>query len=210
MQGCCATSCSAATCPLRTRRNPANQALSRIWKGILTEEPPFRGSAWKEISQPAKNFIRSLLIKYTPPFFYTIPGSCCRTGTGVGNTVAAGQRAWQESRRSLRWEQQQPGLALMLAKAVILQAAGQPSTAWAPAHRGEEAGSLLTAWRPAQGCGQAAHSCRGPGPPLAGGWQRARPQPGGRPSRRPSCSASRHARPGCSRSCPAAAQPAVC
>ena len=47
--------------PFDDVKNPQHPALSKIWKAILTEDPPFRGSAWKEISQQAKDFIRSLL-----------------------------------------------------------------------------------------------------------------------------------------------------
>lgn len=34
-----------------------------IWKGILTEQPSFRRSAWKEVSDEAKDFVIMLLDK---------------------------------------------------------------------------------------------------------------------------------------------------
>lgn len=34
-----------------------------IWKGILTEQPSFRRSAWKEVSDEAKDFVNTLLNK---------------------------------------------------------------------------------------------------------------------------------------------------
>ena len=49
--------------PFDDPKNPTNPALSKIWKAILTEDPPFRGSAWKEISEQGKDFIRLLLNK---------------------------------------------------------------------------------------------------------------------------------------------------
>ncbi|GAB4813439.1 hypothetical protein N2152v2_000485 [Parachlorella kessleri] len=49
--------------PFDDTRNLNAPALSVIWKGILTEEPSFRRSAWKEISDEAKDFVKSLLNK---------------------------------------------------------------------------------------------------------------------------------------------------
>lgn len=34
-----------------------------IWKGILTEQLSFRRSAWKEVSDEAKDFVNTLLNK---------------------------------------------------------------------------------------------------------------------------------------------------
>ena len=49
--------------PFDDARSPNAPALSVIWKGILTEEPSFRRSAWAEVSQEAKDFVASLLSK---------------------------------------------------------------------------------------------------------------------------------------------------
>ena len=49
--------------PFDDTKNPKHPALSKVWKAILTEDPPFRGSAWKEISQEAQDFTRWLLNK---------------------------------------------------------------------------------------------------------------------------------------------------
>jgi len=49
--------------PFDDHRNPEAPALSIIWKGILTEEPSFRRSAWKEVSDEAMDFVKKLLIK---------------------------------------------------------------------------------------------------------------------------------------------------
>lgn len=49
--------------PFDDTRNPHSPALSIIWRGILTEEPSFRRSAWQEVSDEAKDFIKILLNK---------------------------------------------------------------------------------------------------------------------------------------------------
>ncbi|KAL4853803.1 Calcium-dependent protein kinase 34 [Chlorella vulgaris] len=49
--------------PFDDPRNPNAPALSVIWKGILTEQPAFRRSAWREVSEEAKDFVRCLLDK---------------------------------------------------------------------------------------------------------------------------------------------------
>jgi serine/threonine protein kinase/Ca2+-binding EF-hand superfamily protein len=49
--------------PFDDVRNPHSPALSLIWRGILTEEPSFRRSAWTEVSAEAKDFIKILLNK---------------------------------------------------------------------------------------------------------------------------------------------------
>ncbi len=36
----------------------------QIWKSILTEEPDFASSAWKDVSGDAKDFVGLLLAKY--------------------------------------------------------------------------------------------------------------------------------------------------
>ena len=67
--------------PFDDPKNPKNPALSKIWKAILTEDPPFRGSAWKEISDQAKDFIRLLLQKCAllcgVSCTTTFPPGCC-------------------------------------------------------------------------------------------------------------------------------------
>jgi hypothetical protein len=35
----------------------------QVWRSILSEQPSFSGSSWKEISDPAKDFCRTLLNK---------------------------------------------------------------------------------------------------------------------------------------------------
>jgi calcium-dependent protein kinase len=49
--------------PFDDTRNPNSPALSIIWRGILTEEPSFKRSAWQEVSDEAKDFIKILLNK---------------------------------------------------------------------------------------------------------------------------------------------------
>ncbi|PSC74049.1 Calcium-dependent kinase 29 [Micractinium conductrix] len=49
--------------PFDDPRNPNAPSLSAIWKGILTEQPSFRRSAWKEVSEEAKDFVKALLDK---------------------------------------------------------------------------------------------------------------------------------------------------
>jgi serine/threonine protein kinase/Ca2+-binding EF-hand superfamily protein len=49
--------------PFDDVRNPSAPALSVIWKGILTEQPSFRRSAWQEVSEEAKDFVKTLLQK---------------------------------------------------------------------------------------------------------------------------------------------------
>jgi hypothetical protein len=36
---------------------------TQVWRSILSEQPSFKGSSWKEISQQAKDFCSSLLNK---------------------------------------------------------------------------------------------------------------------------------------------------
>ncbi len=36
---------------------------AQVWKAILTQEPQFRGSAWAQVSDDAKSFVRALLEK---------------------------------------------------------------------------------------------------------------------------------------------------
>ncbi|KAK9904983.1 hypothetical protein WJX75_007021 [Coccomyxa subellipsoidea] len=49
--------------PFDDRRNRNNPALSQVWKAILTEEPNFNNSAFKDVSEDAKSFISMLLNK---------------------------------------------------------------------------------------------------------------------------------------------------
>ncbi|BDA49651.1 probable calcium-dependent protein kinase 17 at N-terminal half [Coccomyxa sp. Obi] len=49
--------------PFDDRRNRHNPALSQVWKAILTEEPNFNISAFKDVSEEAKSFISMLLQK---------------------------------------------------------------------------------------------------------------------------------------------------
>ena len=49
--------------PFDDVRNPNAPALSIIWRGILTEEPSFRRSAWHNVSEEAKDFVKTLLNK---------------------------------------------------------------------------------------------------------------------------------------------------
>lgn len=49
--------------PFDDVRNPNAPALSIIWRSILTEEPSFRRSAWNNVSEEAKNFVKMLLQK---------------------------------------------------------------------------------------------------------------------------------------------------
>ena len=52
--------------PFNDSKSAKSPALSKIWKAILTEEPRFKGSAWAEISDQAKDFVRSLLQRCGP------------------------------------------------------------------------------------------------------------------------------------------------
>lgn len=49
--------------PFDDTNNPDAPALSVIWQGILTREPSFHRSAWREVSDEAKEFIKALLQK---------------------------------------------------------------------------------------------------------------------------------------------------
>ncbi|KAG1662768.1 hypothetical protein FOA52_006794 [Chlamydomonas sp. UWO 241] len=51
------------TLPFNDWSNTRNPALSKVWKSILTEQPNLSGSAWKGISEDAKEFIRWVLNK---------------------------------------------------------------------------------------------------------------------------------------------------
>jgi calcium-dependent protein kinase len=52
--------------PFDDVKNPSAPALSLIWRSILGEEPSFLSASWKDISQAAKDFVKSLLQKYGP------------------------------------------------------------------------------------------------------------------------------------------------
>jgi len=49
--------------PFDDAANPDAPALSVIWKGILAQQPSFRGTTWGSISDRAKDFVGSLLKK---------------------------------------------------------------------------------------------------------------------------------------------------
>lgn len=49
--------------PFNDKRSPEAPALSLVWRSILTEEVAFRGSAWAQVSDNAKDFVRQLLHK---------------------------------------------------------------------------------------------------------------------------------------------------
>ncbi|CAK0783368.1 hypothetical protein CVIRNUC_006567 [Coccomyxa viridis] len=49
--------------PFDDRRSRGSPALSQIWKSILTEEPDFGSSAWRDVSDSAKDLVRLLLNK---------------------------------------------------------------------------------------------------------------------------------------------------
>jgi serine/threonine protein kinase len=49
--------------PFDDHRNPNAPALSVVWKGILTEAPSFRRSAWADVSPEARAFVSALLNK---------------------------------------------------------------------------------------------------------------------------------------------------
>ena len=46
---------------------PCRRPVAVIWKGILTEQPSFRRAAWKDVSEEAKDFVRTLLDKVGQP-----------------------------------------------------------------------------------------------------------------------------------------------
>lgn len=50
--------------PFDDHQHPNSPALSRVWKAILTEDVVFKSKAWREVSEPAKDFVRTLLAKY--------------------------------------------------------------------------------------------------------------------------------------------------
>ena len=43
--------------PFDDAANPEAPALSVIWKGILAQQPSFRGTTWGSISDRAKDFV---------------------------------------------------------------------------------------------------------------------------------------------------------
>lgn len=49
--------------PFDDHKNRDAPALSKVWKAILTDPVAFQGSAWEQVSQPAKDFVRALLNK---------------------------------------------------------------------------------------------------------------------------------------------------
>ena len=51
--------------PFDDASSPEAPALSVIWKGILTQQPSFRGTTWGTISDQAKDFV-TLLLKKDP------------------------------------------------------------------------------------------------------------------------------------------------
>jgi serine/threonine protein kinase len=52
--------------PFDDARSPHNPSLSAVWKSILTDKLNFRKSAWAEISDEAKDFIKLLLDRCAP------------------------------------------------------------------------------------------------------------------------------------------------
>lgn len=55
--------CPANALPSTAARHCFPPLAAVIWKGILTEQPSFRRSAWKEVSDEAKDFVSTLLNK---------------------------------------------------------------------------------------------------------------------------------------------------
>ena len=51
------------TMPFNDWKNTKNPALSQVWKSILADEPKVTGSVWADISDQAKDFVKSLLVK---------------------------------------------------------------------------------------------------------------------------------------------------
>lgn len=49
--------------PFDDRKNKRGPELSKVWKAILTEEPSFSSKYWQGTSEPAQDFVRSLLQK---------------------------------------------------------------------------------------------------------------------------------------------------
>ena len=49
--------------PFDDYKNRDAPSLSKIWKAILTEETSFKGSAWQDVTEDAKDFVRFLLNK---------------------------------------------------------------------------------------------------------------------------------------------------
>jgi calcium-dependent protein kinase len=47
--------------PFNDKQNPYNPSLSKVWKSILTDDLKLSGSAWEDISDEAKDFVRCLL-----------------------------------------------------------------------------------------------------------------------------------------------------
>ena len=52
-------------------KGPNMSLLLQVWKAILTEEPNFNISAFKDVSEDAKSFISMLLQKQVPWFSHT-------------------------------------------------------------------------------------------------------------------------------------------
>ena len=52
-----------ASLPTTLHTCPTLACPAAIWKGILTEQPSFRRSAWKEASEEARDFVSTLLNK---------------------------------------------------------------------------------------------------------------------------------------------------
>jgi calcium-dependent protein kinase len=49
--------------PFNDWDNPLSPSLTRIWRGILHEEPRMTGSRWEAVSEDAKDFVRACLVK---------------------------------------------------------------------------------------------------------------------------------------------------
>lgn len=49
--------------PFDDRNNPSSPSLSLVWRSILTDEPSFSGSSWKNVTKEAVDFVKLLLEK---------------------------------------------------------------------------------------------------------------------------------------------------
>jgi calcium-dependent protein kinase len=49
--------------PFDDWQNPEAPALSLVWRSILTETPKFGGKSWEGISEEAKAFCKTVLVK---------------------------------------------------------------------------------------------------------------------------------------------------
>lgn len=58
--------------------------LSQVWKAILTEEPNFNISAFKDVSDEAKSFISMLLQKQVPCSLTATLVGCMQTESCIG------------------------------------------------------------------------------------------------------------------------------